>query len=80
MSFTGTGLQVAVALPAPEVLMLSRLLPSRCSCYPMATLAPSALVLVIDADVLARIAGAPQTRLPELLPRNWAAYRTRQKA
>jgi hypothetical protein len=46
----------------------------------MATLAPSALVLVIDADVLARIADTPQTRFPELLPRNWAAYRTRQKA
>lgn len=32
------------------------------------------------ADVLARIAGTPQTRLAELLPWNWAAQPLRQKA
>jgi transposase len=32
------------------------------------------------ADVLARIADTPQTRLAELLPSNWAAQPLRQKA
>jgi hypothetical protein len=31
------------------------------------------------ADVLARIAGLPQGRLPELLPWNWRARRAEQR-
>lgn len=31
------------------------------------------------ADVLARIAGMPQSRLPELLPWNWQAARTKMR-
>ena len=31
------------------------------------------------ADVLARIAGMPQSRLPELLPWNWQAPRTQMR-
>ena len=50
----------------------------------MTTLIASAKLNDVDpltwlADVLARIAGMPQSRLPELLPWNWQAARTRMR-
>ena len=51
----------------------------------MSTLIASAKLNDVDpqawlADVLARIAGTPQSRLPELLPWNWKPERDRQAA
>jgi hypothetical protein len=50
----------------------------------MTTLIASAKLNDVDplawlADVLARIAGMPQSRLPELLPWNWKAARTQMR-
>jgi len=51
----------------------------------MTTLIASAKLNDVDpltwlADVLARIAGMPQSRLPELLPWNWQAARTQMRS
>jgi transposase len=50
----------------------------------MTTLIASAKLNDVDplawfADVLARIAGLPQSRLPELLPWNWHAAQTHMR-
>jgi transposase len=51
----------------------------------MTTLTATAKLNDVDplawlADVLARIAGTPQSRLPELLPWNWNTPQDRQAA
>ena len=51
----------------------------------MTTLIASAKLNDVDplawlADVLARIAAMPQSRLPELLPWNWQAARTQMRS